>query len=85
MNELNFVKPTLKVKVEEEKDKRESAVSVDRTRDLQIFSLTLSQLSYPRKRQLHQPGIEPGSVPWQGTILPLDHWCLLINYPNQIK
>ncbi|KAJ0021272.1 hypothetical protein Pint_32458 [Pistacia integerrima] len=26
---------------------------------------------------LHQPGIEPGSVPWQGTILPLDHWCLL--------
>ncbi|KAL8159675.1 hypothetical protein V2J09_001212 [Rumex salicifolius] len=27
------------------------------------------------KRGLHQPGIEPGSVPWQGTILPLDHWC----------
>jgi hypothetical protein len=25
-----------------------NAVSVDRTRDLQIFSLTLSQLSYPR-------------------------------------
>jgi hypothetical protein len=25
--------------------------------------------------RLHQPGIEPGSVPWQGTILPLDHWC----------
>nr|KYP77008.1 hypothetical protein KK1_021272 [Cajanus cajan] len=25
---------------------------------------------------MHQPGIEPGSVPWQGTILPLDHWCL---------
>ncbi|KAI4306394.1 hypothetical protein L6164_029675 [Bauhinia variegata] len=24
---------------------------------------------------MHQPGIEPGSVPWQGTILPLDHWC----------
>ncbi|RDX71794.1 hypothetical protein CR513_48806, partial [Mucuna pruriens] len=52
----------------------EIAVSVDRTRDLQIFSLTLSQLSYPRK-DMHQPGIEPGSVPWQGTILPLDHWC----------
>ena len=29
--------------------KKENAVSVDRTRDLQIFSLTLSQLSYPRK------------------------------------
>ncbi len=27
------------------------AVSVDRTRDLQIFSLTLSQLSYPRRRE----------------------------------
>ncbi|KAI4296754.1 hypothetical protein L6164_036682 [Bauhinia variegata] len=27
--------------------------------------------------QMHQPGIEPGSVPWQGTILPLDHWCLM--------
>ncbi|KAK5786287.1 hypothetical protein PVK06_040921 [Gossypium arboreum] len=24
---------------------------------------------------MHQPGIEPGSVPWQETILPLDHWC----------
>ncbi|KAJ0105381.1 hypothetical protein Patl1_18544 [Pistacia atlantica] len=24
---------------------------------------------------MHQPGIEPGSVPWQDTILPLDHWC----------
>ena len=27
------------------------------------------------KKLMHQPGIEPGSVPWQGTILPLDHWC----------
>jgi hypothetical protein len=30
------------------KTKLQIAVSVDRTRDLQIFSLTLSQLSYPR-------------------------------------
>ena len=30
--------------------------------------------------KLHQPGIEPGSVPWQGTILPLDHWCLMFNF-----
>ncbi|CAN1807251.1 hypothetical protein LINPERHAP1_LOCUS24978 [Linum perenne] len=30
------------------KQKVLNAVSVDRTRDLQIFSLTLSQLSYPR-------------------------------------
>jgi hypothetical protein len=29
-----------------------------------------------KKVVMHQPGIEPGSVPWQGTILPLDHWCL---------
>jgi hypothetical protein len=27
---------------------------------------------------MHQPGIEPGSVPWQGTILPLDHWCFIL-------
>jgi hypothetical protein len=27
------------------------------------------------EKNMHQPGIEPGSVPWQGTILPLDHWC----------
>ncbi|CAA7026893.1 unnamed protein product [Microthlaspi erraticum] len=27
---------------------------------------------------MHQPGIEPGSVPWQGTILPLDHWCFYV-------
>ena len=30
-----------------------------------------------KKTHMHQPGIEPGSVPWQGTILPLDHWCLM--------
>ena len=27
---------------------------------------------------MHQPGIEPGSVPWEDTILQLDHWCLLL-------
>ena len=25
---------------------------------------------------MHRPGIEPGSVPWQGTILPLNHRCI---------
>ena len=25
-----------------------------------------------KKNQLRDPGIEPGSVPWQGTILPLN-------------
>ena len=29
-----------------------------------------------KEKDLHRPGIEPGSVPWQGTILPLDHRCL---------
>ena len=28
------------------------------------------------KIKLHRPGIEPGSQPWQGCILPLDHRCL---------
>ncbi|CAN1269038.1 hypothetical protein LINPERPRIM_LOCUS13430 [Linum perenne] len=27
---------------------------------------------------VHQPGIKTGSVPWQGTILPLDHWCCML-------
>jgi hypothetical protein len=34
------------------------------------------------KKELHQPGIEPGSVPWQGTILPLDHWCCYDLFPD---
>jgi hypothetical protein len=56
--------------------KRFSAVSVDRTRDLQIFSLTLSQLSYPRiprttsltLANVFSPGFEPE------TFSVLD-WC----------
>ena len=34
------------------------------------------------QEMLHQPGIEPGSEPWQGIILPLDHWCFddLVNH-----
>ncbi|CAN1269035.1 hypothetical protein LINPERPRIM_LOCUS13427 [Linum perenne] len=27
---------------------------------------------------MHQSGIEPRSVPWQGIILPLDHWWFLL-------
>ncbi|TYI24245.1 hypothetical protein ES332_A06G220200v1 [Gossypium tomentosum] len=50
-----------------------------------LFELTIAKNPAPLKRsyrhcfngRLHQPGIEPGSVPWQGTILPLDHWYLL--------
>ena len=39
-------------------DEKTIAVSVDRTRDLQIFSLTLSQLSYPRLyAQIHDTRI----------------------------
>ena len=29
-----------------------------------------------KKIKLHRPGIEPGSQPWQGCILPLDHRCI---------
>ncbi|KAB2039052.1 hypothetical protein ES319_D03G187200v1, partial [Gossypium barbadense] len=35
--------------------------------------------TFGKRNGLHQPGIEPGSVPWQGTILPLDHWCLFVS------
>ena len=43
--QVNNQKPTINNEIKEIK---KYAVSVDRTRDLQIFSLTLSQLSYPR-------------------------------------
>ncbi|CAM6000404.1 unnamed protein product [Sphagnum balticum] len=43
-----------------------------------FYSFDVKEHIKPKSRrkktcQLHQPGIEPGSVPWQGTILPLDH------------
>ena len=45
-------------KIEHILDEKTIAVSVDRTRDLQIFSLTLSQLSYPRLyAQIHDTRI----------------------------
>ena len=28
-----------------------------------------------KKKNLQQPGIEPGPDPWQGPILPLDYYC----------
>ena len=28
-----------------------------------------------KKKPMHKPGIEPGSIAWQATILPLDHLC----------
>eukprot|EP00968_Pinguiococcus_pyrenoidosus_P020440 scaffold2393_cov267-Pinguiococcus_pyrenoidosus.AAC.23 len=28
-----------------------------------------------KKRNVHQPGIEPGASRWQRDILPLNHWC----------
>ena len=36
-----------------------------------------SQVGFLTTPTMHEPGIESGSVPWQGTILPLDHWCLI--------
>lgn len=32
-------------------------------------------LSPTKKEYLHTPGIGPGSRPWQGRIIPLDHVC----------
>ena len=28
-----------------------------------------------KRTGIHRPGIEPGSLPWQGSILPLDQRC----------
>ncbi len=49
----NFSGADLEKKTKHRKTNCRNAVSVDRTRDLQIFSLTLSQLSYPRKSAGH--------------------------------
>ncbi|KAF8094055.1 hypothetical protein N665_0371s0037 [Sinapis alba] len=32
-----------------------------------------SLTQFSSQLRMHQPVIGPGSVPWQGTILPLDH------------
>jgi hypothetical protein len=63
----------LEVKTEEEintkKKQREKVIGVLREKDQHTTKMM----------SLHQPGIEPGSVPWQGTILPLDHWCCCVS------
>uniref|UniRef100_A0A915Q6B8 Thioredoxin-like fold domain-containing protein n=1 Tax=Setaria digitata TaxID=48799 RepID=A0A915Q6B8_9BILA len=33
--------------------------------------------------QLRQPGVEPGSAPWEGAMIPLHHWRAQNNYLNQ--
>ena len=30
------------------------------------------------RREKRSPGIEPGSKPWEGSIMPLDHGCLVM-------
>ena len=30
------------------------------------------------KTKVQPPGIEPGSKPWEGSIMPLDHGCLVM-------
>lgn len=30
------------------------------------------------QKKMHRPGIEPGSHPWQGYIIPLDHRCTFL-------
>ncbi|KAF8093325.1 hypothetical protein N665_0384s0012 [Sinapis alba] len=48
----------------------------ERDKDIWILKENIQKLEIKGKMlSVHQPVIEPGSVPWQGTILPLDHWC----------
>ena len=51
---------------------RDPFVKVHLSQEHPSFSVSQNQ----NQKGLHRPGIEPGSVPWQGTILPLDHRCL---------
>ena len=43
-------------------------------------SAMMVQYSSLPAHHMHQPGIELRSVTWQGTILPLDHWWLLVAF-----
>ena len=36
----------------------------------------INELGKKSKGKMHLPGLEPGSPPWKGGILPLDHKCL---------
>ena len=47
--------------------------------NLRAFCAMPASRKFFKKLRMHQPGIEPGSVPWQGTILPLDHWCRMLS------
>ena len=39
-------------------------------------TVALTRLSY--RPTLRQPGIEPGTQPWQGRIIPFNHWRILV-------
>ena len=52
-----------------------SAVSVDRTRDLQIFSLALSQLSYPRMPENDHCAIMADEFPFALSRIVAAHVC----------
>ena len=40
------------------------------------FNLPSSSVFVDCSKNVHRPGIEPGSIAWQATILPLNHRCL---------
>ena len=39
------------------------------------YSVDSNSRSHKKLGRIHRPGIEPGSLPWQGSILPLDQRC----------
>ena len=40
------------------------------------FNLSSSHVFVDCSKNVHRPAIEPLSIAWQATILPLNHWCL---------
>ncbi|XVF22613.1 hypothetical protein REPUB_Repub12eG0186400 [Reevesia pubescens] len=82
MTERNTDTPTERILSHEDAEGMEKEWSSDahylivRSEYREGPTITLAQYS-SWLQPMHQPGIEPGSVPWQGTILPLDHWCFL--------
>ena len=49
-----------------------------------VDRVTLKIVRAYRREKVHLPGIEPGSHPWQGYVIPLDHKCLWVKGSGEI-
>jgi hypothetical protein len=46
--------------------------------------MTINDLEVSNLKKVHRPGLEPGSIAWEATIIPLDQRCYLY-YSSQLR